>query len=106
MVYTGLATSGTDSVKLLVIGSGGREHAPAWKLAQIRACKIYVAPGNAGARAGRGECSITDIAKLAEFARENSVQLTVVGPEVALAAGAVDLFHARAKKTRWPAPWR
>jgi phosphoribosylamine---glycine ligase len=83
-------------MKLLVIGSGGREHALAWKLAQSqRVQKIYVAPGNAGTalEPGLENVPITDIAQLAEFARENSVHLTVVGPEAPLAAGVVDTFR-------------
>ncbi len=92
-------------MKLLVIGSGGREHALAWKLAQSpRVQKIYVAPGNAGTALEPGveNVSITDIAELAEFARENSVQLTVVGPEAPLAAGVVDLFRASGLKIFGP----
>jgi len=92
-------------VKLLVIGSGGREHALAWKLAQSpRVQKIYVAPGNAGTALEPGvkNVPITGIAELAEFARENSVQLTVVGPEAPLAAGVVDAFRARGLKIFGP----
>ncbi|MBI5909010.1 MAG: phosphoribosylamine--glycine ligase [Betaproteobacteria bacterium] len=92
-------------MKLLVIGSGGREHALAWKLAQSpRVQKIYVAPGNAGTALEPGveNVAITGIAELAEFARENSVQLTVVGPEAPLAAGVVDLFRARGLKIFGP----
>src|SRR3989304_3430643 len=69
-------------MKLLVIGSGGREHALAWKLAQgPRVQKVYVAPGNAGTALEPGveNVPITDIAQLAGFAQENSVHLTVVG---------------------------
>ena len=85
-------------MKLLVIGSGGREHALAWKLAQApRVQKVYVAPGNAGTALEPGveNVPISDIAQLAEFARENSVHLTIVGPEAPLAAGVVDLFRAK-----------
>src|SRR5476649_1983016 len=85
-------------MKLLVIGSGGREHALAWKLAQSqRVQKVYVAPGNAGTALERGleNVPITDIAQLAEFVRENSVHLTVVGPAAPLAAGVVDAFRDR-----------
>ncbi len=92
-------------MKLLVIGSGGREHALAWKLAQSpRVQKIYVAPGNAGTALEPGvkNVPITGIAELAEFARENSVQLTVVGPEAPLAAGVVDAFRARGLKIFGP----
>jgi len=92
-------------VKLLVIGSGGREHALAWKLAQgPRVQKVYVAPGNAGTALEPGveNVPITDIAQLAGFAQENSVHLTVVGPEAPLAAGVVDLFRARGLKIFGP----
>ena len=92
-------------MKLLVIGSGGREHALAWKLAQApRVQKVYVAPGNAGTALEPGveNIPITDIAQLAQFAQENSVHLTVVGPEAALAAGVVDLFRARGLKIFGP----
>jgi phosphoribosylamine--glycine ligase len=92
-------------MKLLVIGSGGREHALAWKLAQApRVQKVYVAPGNAGTalEPGLENVPISDIAQLAEFARENSVHLTVVGPETPLAAGMVDLFRAKGLKIFGP----
>jgi phosphoribosylamine--glycine ligase len=92
-------------MKLLVIGSGGREHALAWKLAQgPRVQKVYVAPGNAGTalEPGLENIPISDIAQLAEFAQENSVHLTVVGPEAPLAAGVVDLFRAKGLKIFGP----
>jgi phosphoribosylamine--glycine ligase len=92
-------------VKLLVIGSGGREHALAWKLAQaLRVQKVYVAPGNAGTALEPGveNVAITDIAQLAEFARKEAIHLTVVGPEAPLAAGVVDLFRARGLKIFGP----
>ncbi len=92
-------------MKLLVIGSGGREHALAWKLAQSqRVQKIYVAPGNAGTalEPGLENVTISDIGQLAEFARENSVHLTVVGPEAPLAAGVVDAFRDRGLKIFGP----
>ena len=71
-------------MKLLVIGSGGREHAMAWKLAQTPGLqKVFVAPGNAGtAREHELEnINITDPEALADFAEHNKVHLTVVGPE-------------------------
>jgi len=92
-------------MKLLVIGSGGREHALAWKLAQCaRVQKVYVAPGNAGTalEPGLENVPISDMAKLADFAQENAVHLTVVGPEAPLAAGVVDLFQARGLKIFGP----
>ena len=85
-------------MNILVIGSGGREHALAWKLAQSpKAQKVYVAPGNGGtARDPRlVNVPITDVKALADFAEANKIVLTVVGPEAPLAAGVVDEFRAR-----------
>ena len=85
-------------MNILVIGSGGREHALAWKLAQSpKAQKVFVAPGNGGtARDPRLEnVDITDVKALADFAQDNKIGLTVVGPEAPLAAGVVDEFRAR-----------
>jgi phosphoribosylamine---glycine ligase len=84
-------------MKLLVIGSGGREHALAWKLAQSpRVSKVFVAPGNAGTALEDGveNVDIADHAKLIAFARKEQIALTVVGPEAPLAAGIVDAFQA------------
>jgi len=83
-------------VKLLVIGSGGREHALAWKLAQSpRAQKVYVAPGNGGTATEPGieNVALTRIEDLIGFARSRQLHLTVVGPEAPLAAGIVDAFR-------------
>ena len=85
-------------MKLLVIGSGGREHALAWRLAQAPGLqRVLVAPGNAGtAREPELEnLPITDIEALADYAQRENIQLTVVGPEAPLAAGIVDAFRAR-----------
>ena len=85
-------------MKALVIGSGGREHALAWKLAQgERVGAVFVAPGNAGTalEPQLKNVPITDLAELADFATDEKIDLTVVGPEAALAAGAVDIFRAR-----------
>ena len=85
-------------MKALVIGAGGREHALAWKLAQgKRVQEVFVAPGNAGtAREPRlKNVAISDLEALAAFALDEKIDLTVVGPEAALAAGAVDIFRAR-----------
>ena len=84
------------TVKLLVIGSGGREHALAWKLAQNpRVQKVFVAPGNGGTAAETGleNVALDAIPELIEFARRESVGLTLVGPEAPLAAGIVDAFR-------------
>ena len=92
-------------MKLLVIGSGGREHAMAWKLAQTPGLqKVYVAPGNAGtAREHELEnLALSDPQALADFAEENKVLLTVVGPEAPLAAGVVNVFRARGLKIFGP----
>ena len=85
--------------KVLVIGSGGREHALAWKLAQSpRVTEVLVAPGNAGtateARCRNVPVKVTDIEGLLALARDEGVSLTVVGPEVPLVAGVVDRFRA------------
>jgi phosphoribosylamine--glycine ligase len=83
-------------MKLLVIGSGGREHALAWRLAQSpRVQKIYVAPGNAGTvrEDGLENLPLTAIPDLVAFARDNDIHATVVGPEAPLAAGVVDAFR-------------
>ncbi len=85
-------------MKLLVVGSGGREHALAWRLScSPRVTTVHVAPGNAGtARDGRlRNLPITDIAELAEFAATQDIAFTVVGPEGPLAAGIVDHFRER-----------
>ena len=86
-------------MKILVIGSGGREHALAWKLAQSpRVTDILVAPGNAGtahtAKCRNVALNVTDIAGLLKLAQDEAVALTVVGPEVPLVAGVVDTFRA------------
>ena len=83
-------------MNILVIGSGGREHALAWKLKQSpRVKRIFVAPGNAGTALDAENVSIreTDFPALIKFAKENKVHLTVVGPEVPLAEGIVDAFE-------------
>ncbi len=83
-------------MKILVVGSGGREHALVWKLRQSpRVTEIYCAPGNAGI-SGLATCvaiSATDISALAGFAQEKEVDLTVIGPEVPLSLGIVDYFE-------------
>ena len=92
-------------MKLLVIGSGGREHALAWKLAQSpRVQKVFVAPGNAGTalESGLENVAITDTSALIDFARKEHVHLTVVGPEAPLAAGVVDAFQAAGLKIYGP----
>jgi len=85
-------------MKILVIGSGGREHALAWKLAQSpKAQKVFVAPGNGGTARDPllTNVAITDVKALADFAQSEKITVTVVGPEAPLAAGVVDEFRAR-----------
>src|SRR5437016_7476683 len=84
-------------MKIFVIGSGGREHALAWKLRQSpHAERIFCAPGNAGTAeiAENVAIAASDLDALVRFAKENRVDLTVVGPDDPLAAGIVDLFAA------------
>jgi len=87
-------------MKILLIGSGGREHALAWKLAQSPQVQtVYVAPGNGGTAtakqttAGIENLPITGLQELADFAKREKIHLTVVGPEAPLAAGIVDVFR-------------
>src|SRR5258706_5204356 len=80
-------------MKLLVIGSGGREHAIGWRLAQSpKVSRVYVAPGNAGTAREDGlfNADITGISELVKFAKDEGIETTVVGPEGPLAAGVVD----------------
>ena len=94
-------------MKVLIIGSGGREHALAWKLAQSpKVTEIWCAPGNAGtateAKTRNLDIAVTDFAALIDFARKEQVALTVVGPEVPLVAGIVDSFEAAGLKCFGP----
>jgi phosphoribosylamine--glycine ligase len=92
-------------MKILVVGSGGREHALAWKLAQSeRIQMVYVAPGNGGtARDIRlVNVDLSEPEQLADFARKEGIGLTVVGPETPLAAGIVNLFRTRGLKIFGP----
>jgi len=92
-------------MKILVIGSGGREHALVWKIRQSsRVSDIYCAPGNAGI-ADLAQCvdiNVTDIDALAAFADEHAIDLTVVGPEASLTAGIVDTFDQKGLKIFGP----
>ena len=88
-------------MKILLVGSGGREHALAWKLAQSPQVQtVFVAPGNGGtatakpSAAGIENLPISDLQGLADFAKRENIHLTVVGPEAPLAAGIVDIFRA------------
>jgi len=86
-------------MNILLIGSGGREHALAWKLAQsARVAQVFAAPGNPGiallAKCSNVAIAVDDLVSLRDFALAQQIELTVVGPEVPLAAGVVDVFQA------------
>lgn len=87
-------------MKILIIGNGGREHALAWKAAQDpRVTQVFIAPGNAGS-ATENKCEnvaidVLALDQLADFAEQNDIALTIVGPEAPLVAGVVDKFRAR-----------
>src|SRR5690606_7651826 len=94
------ATSGIEAhMNIMIIGSGGREHALAWKVAQSpRVDRVFVVPGNAGtaleSKVQHVALDIAAVAALEAFAREQAVGLTIVGPEAPLVAGIVDHFSA------------
>jgi phosphoribosylamine--glycine ligase len=97
---TANSSSLPKSARLLVVGGGGREHALCWKLAQSsNVSKIYCAPGNGGtARENKTEnlpIEVGDFAKLREFAENNNIDLTVIGPDNPLAEGIVDYFQEK-----------
>ncbi len=94
-------------MRVLIVGSGGREHALAWKLAQSeQVTQVYVAPGNAGTalepKVENLPLGAEEIDRLADFAHQNRIDLTVVGPEAPLVAGMVDGFRARRLKCLGP----
>lgn len=94
-------------MNILIIGNGGREHALAWKIRQSPlADKVFVAPGNAGTALEEGienvAISGTDLIALVQFAQENQIGLTIVGPEAPLVAGIVDAFRANGLKIFGP----
>lgn len=92
-------------MRILIIGSGGREHALAWRIAQSpRVDTVFVAPGNGGTARGDKlqNVNITDNAELADFAKNENVAFTVVGPEAPLASGVVDVFRSRGLKIFGP----
>lgn len=94
-------------MKILIVGSGGREHALAWKVAQADSVsEVFVAPGNAGS-AGENKVSnvsigVEDIDSLLRFAIDNDIDLTIVGPEAPLVIGIVDAFTAAGQKCFGP----
>ena len=85
-------------MKVLIVGSGGREHALAWKIAQSqRVSEVLVAPGNAGTAAEPNMCNVNlsadDSSAVVGYCQENDIGLVVVGPEAPLAAGLVDALE-------------
>ncbi len=92
-------------MKVLVVGSGGREHALAWKIAQsTRVDRVFVAPGNAGTALDTENVDVppSDFERLLKFAKENGIGLTVVGPEAPLCDGIVDAFSAEGLRVFGP----
>jgi phosphoribosylamine--glycine ligase len=92
-------------MKLLVIGSGGREHALAWRLLQSKRVEhVYIAPGNGGTALMKGASNValSDPLALADFVRAHDIAMTVVGPEAPLAQGVVDTFRAQGLKIFGP----
>ncbi len=100
-------TNGTSAadMRVLVLGSGGREHALAWKISQSpRVSEVFVAPGNAGTgrTAHNVPIDLRNLDGLVQFAQDQRIDLTVVGPDDALAAGVVDLFQQRGARIFGP----
>jgi len=92
-------------MKVLVIGSGGREHALAWKITENKAVsRVYVAPGNAGTATNPDmmNVDIKDLDALVKFAKDENIEVTVVGPEAPLSEGVVDKFQAAGLKIFGP----
>jgi phosphoribosylamine--glycine ligase len=95
------------TMNVLIIGNGGREHALAWKVAQSSKVKqVFVAPGNAGTAIEPGltnvDIGVTDVPGLVQFAQDNAIDLTIVGPEAPLVIGVVDAFEAAGLKCFGP----
>ncbi len=92
-----------DKLKILIVGSGGREHAIAWKVTQSpRLTQLFVAPGNAGTAAHNVAIGAEDIPALVAFANERDIDLTIVGPEVPLALGLADALRAAGRSVFGP----
>jgi phosphoribosylamine--glycine ligase (EC 6.3.4.13) len=94
-------------MKILIVGSGGREHALAWKAKQsAKVSQVFVAPGNAGTDLEQDIVNVAikadDIPALLDFAQTNTIALTIIGPEVPLVAGIVDAFTAAGLKCFGP----
>lgn len=93
----------SDKLKVLVVGSGGREHAIVWKVAQSpRLSQLFVAPGNAGSAPYNVAIGAEDILALVAFANEQDINLTIVGPEVPLALGLTDALRATGRSAFGP----
>ena len=87
-----------NKMKILIIGSGGREHTIAWKLSQSPLVeKIFIAPGNAGtALVGENvNIEVNEFEKLAEFAKKEKISLTIIGPEDPLVKGIINFFEEK-----------
>jgi phosphoribosylamine--glycine ligase len=96
-----------DSMNILIIGGGGREHALAWKAAQsVKVSQVFLAPGNAGTaledKVTNVDVGAEDIPALVAFAEQNKIDLTIVGPEVPLVLGVVNAFQAKGLKIFGP----
>ena len=92
-------------MKILLLGSGGREHALAWKIAQSAKCeKLFIAPGNAGTvNAGENvNIGVNEFDKIKQFTLDNGIDMVVVGPEDPLVKGIYDDFKADAQKVVAP----
>jgi len=94
-------------MKVLIVGSGGREHALAWKVTQSpKVTQVYIAPGNPGSaqelNTQNVALAVDDIAGLLDFAQQNAIDLTIIGPEVPLVLGIVDSFQAAGLKCFGP----
>jgi phosphoribosylamine--glycine ligase len=92
-----------NQLRLLIVGSGGREHAIAWKIAQSpRLSQLFVAPGNAGTAAYNVAINAQDIPELVSFANEQQIDLVIVGPEAPLAIGLADALRAAGRSVFGP----
>ena len=94
-------------MKILIVGSGGREHALAWKAKQSpKVTKVFVAPGNPGTALEAGvenvALAVDDISGLLAFAQKEHIDLTIIGPEIPLVLGIVDRFQAAGLKCFGP----
>src|SRR5512135_1005826 len=92
-----------EKLRILIVGSGGREHAIAWKVAQSpRLSQLFVAPGNAGTAPYNVAISAEDIPALVSFANRQAIDLAIIGPEVPLALGLADALKAAGRSVFGP----